>query len=147
MRRNKKEMECMKNLVNIYLIDNQNDPYKAYNAYIKWHLLNNVELPSYIKGLKDFVKLSNEKMPLYEHGEKLEEKIKLEEESKKSIKEEVLKISIEQAKNAWCKVKQSGTDKEKITISDLYYHVSNGMIDTWDYNYNDIHILKKLNII
>ena len=59
-RRSKEDMDNMRNLVEYYLIINNNDPHKAYNCYIKEYLLNGNKLPYYINGLNDFNKVSKE---------------------------------------------------------------------------------------
>lgn len=60
-RRNKDNMEQMKDLVSYYLTFSNNDPHKAYDEYIKEHLLSGKQLPYFIKGLEDFIKVAKQK--------------------------------------------------------------------------------------
>lgn len=147
MRRNKQELACMRTLVEMYLNDNENNPQLAYNEYIKWHLMNNVKLPSHVQGLKDFVKLSRENQASYDYNKQLDIKKQYEQKEEKNAKESILNINLEQVKRAWKEVKEKGTDKEKMVICDVYQHVANNMINLWMYNYNDIHVLKEYNLI
>ena len=48
----------MNTLVNEFLAENRNDPHKAYDEYIKHHLLCGMPIPTDITGLKDFIKQS-----------------------------------------------------------------------------------------
>ena len=59
-RRNKREMELMKNDVTFYLLENKLDPHKAHEAMIKEYLESGQPIPYYIKGIKDFIKISQQ---------------------------------------------------------------------------------------
>ena len=72
-RRTKVELEAVSRLIKLYLVDTDNDPHQAYNEYIKFYLLSNQQLPGYIKGLKDFIKVSKEYQKEYEYRQQLEQ--------------------------------------------------------------------------
>ena len=59
-RRDKHEMEQMRDTVNSYLLINSNNPHAAYNLLIKDHLLSGKSLPYYINGIKDFIAVSKD---------------------------------------------------------------------------------------
>lgn len=59
-RRNKRDMEYMNNTCRLYLLANGLNPHKAYDDMIKEHLMSGKQLPYYVKGLKDFVIVSEE---------------------------------------------------------------------------------------
>jgi hypothetical protein len=59
-RRTKSEMLQATELCQSYLLVTKNDPHKAYNQYIKDHLLSSQLLPHYISGIKDFIKASKQ---------------------------------------------------------------------------------------
>ncbi|HBY20011.1 MAG TPA: hypothetical protein DEG71_03215 [Clostridiales bacterium] len=59
-RRDKYDMEQMRDTVNSYLLINNNNPHAAYNGYIKDHLLSGKLLPHYVNGLKDFIAVSKD---------------------------------------------------------------------------------------
>ena len=48
----------MNNIVYEFLAKADNNPHKAYDEYIKYHLLAGKQLPEDVKGLKDFMKAS-----------------------------------------------------------------------------------------
>ena len=60
-RRDKRDMEQMRDTVNSYLLLNNNNPHAAYNLLIKDHLLSGKSLPYYINGIKDFITVSKDK--------------------------------------------------------------------------------------
>lgn len=51
-------MKNINPIVNEYLNKNNNDPQKAYNEYIKYHLLSGNKLPEDVSGIRDFIKES-----------------------------------------------------------------------------------------
>ena len=53
----------MNSLVYEYLNKTGNNPHKAYDEYIKYHLLSGERLPEDIKGLKDFITASKPEQP------------------------------------------------------------------------------------
>lgn len=55
-RRSKAELEKMKDIVTKYL-DKTNGPHEAWNLYIKDHLVKGMSLPTYVNGIKDFIKI------------------------------------------------------------------------------------------
>jgi len=59
-RRDKHDMELMRDTVNSYLLINGNNPHAAYNGYIKDHLLSGKVLPYYVNGIKDFIAVSKD---------------------------------------------------------------------------------------
>ena len=59
-RRDKHDMEQMRDTVNSYLLLNDNNPHAAYNGLIKDHLLSGKNLPYYVNGLKDFIAVSKD---------------------------------------------------------------------------------------
>ena len=60
-RRDKHDMEQMRDTVNSYLLLNNNNPHAAYNLLIKDHLLSGKSLPYYVNGIKDFIAVSKDK--------------------------------------------------------------------------------------
>ena len=73
-RRTKAELEAASRLIKLYLADTKNNPHNAYNEYIKFYLLSGQQLPGYIKGLKDFCKISKEYQKEYEYRQQLEQR-------------------------------------------------------------------------
>ena len=48
----------MNALINEFLEKTNNDPHKAWDEYIKYHLMSGNSFPEDIKGIKDFIKAS-----------------------------------------------------------------------------------------
>jgi len=48
----------MNQIVYEYLNKTNNNPHKAYDEYIKYHLLSGRQFPEDVKGIKDFIKAS-----------------------------------------------------------------------------------------
>lgn len=69
MRRTKREIELMKNECTYYLLQTKLDPHKAYDLYIKEYLENGLQLEYYIKGIKDFINVSQELAVKLKHKE------------------------------------------------------------------------------
>ena len=42
-------------LINEFLVKTDNNPHKAYDEYIKYHLLSGIIFPSDVTGIKDFI--------------------------------------------------------------------------------------------
>jgi hypothetical protein len=103
----------MNSMVYEYLNKTNNNPHKAYDEYIKYHLLSGKQLPEDIKGIKDFITASKPtitkikkqtykkqiiteyKMDLKQIVEMLEQNIKLYTECQKTAK------TIEDARSYW----------------------------------------------
>ena len=73
-RRTKQQFEAASRLIKLYLADTQNNPHQAYNEYIKFYLVSGQKLPGYVKGLKDFVKVSKEFQKEYEYNQQVEQR-------------------------------------------------------------------------
>ena len=50
----------MNQIVYEFLSKTNNNPHKAYDEYIKYHLISGISLPRDVKGLQDFIKASNQ---------------------------------------------------------------------------------------
>jgi hypothetical protein len=58
MKRNAKEIEQAQEIVSEYLQETNNNPHEAYNKYIKYYLESGKSLPTFIEGIKDFIRWS-----------------------------------------------------------------------------------------
>ncbi|MDQ0255551.1 hypothetical protein J2S74_002933 [Evansella vedderi] len=59
-RRTKNDIEKMREICTEYLNKNNNEPHAAYEDMIKEHLISVKSIPSCIRGVKDFIKVSKE---------------------------------------------------------------------------------------
>lgn len=140
-RRTKIEIEWMKQEVMEYLLKTNNDPHKAWDLYIKHHLENNILMPHYIKGIKDFLLVAEE---IKEENQKqvYEEKKKLE---LKDYQEQLSKITIEKYKNELYPIFKTMSNKEKQSMVHLW-----SCVITRDFKmieWGDVRVFKKYKII
>jgi len=86
-RRDKRDMEQMRDTVNSYLLLNNNNPHAAYNLLIKDYLLSGKCLPYYISGLKDFIAVSkdNKNNTYLQAVERIERKRNIDQEKQEII--------------------------------------------------------------
>jgi len=86
-RRDKHDMELMRDTANSYLLLNNNNYHAAWNEYIKDHLLAGKIMPYYIKGLKDFITVSkdNKNNTYLQAVERIETKRNIDQEKQEII--------------------------------------------------------------
>jgi esterase/lipase len=58
MKRTSEQLQQAQDITSQYLQESKNDPHKAYDLYIKDHLLSGKSFPSCIEGIKDFITAS-----------------------------------------------------------------------------------------
>ncbi len=118
-RRTKIEMILMRREVENWLLKNNNDPHKAWDAYIKYHLENNMLLDYYIKGIKDFhmvsVELAN-KMEKERIEKEYKETIK---RNKESFIDKLKRLTKEEAAQLWRLNKDNLNNDDKITLVEI----------------------------
>ena len=56
--RSKTELIKAENMIKDFLNKNNNNPEEAWDAYVKYHLKARISFPCYIRGIKDFIKVS-----------------------------------------------------------------------------------------
>jgi len=119
MRRTKKEMQQMESDVRYYLTYNNLDAHKAYDNYIKEHLLSSQPMSYYINGIKDFIKF--ESIMKAEKEQREQQKIREQEqqEQKKNIIEQILSLTVEQFVTAYKQAKETGIEKHKMALCDM----------------------------
>lgn len=134
-RRTKMEMLWMKKEVKQWLIRNGNDPHKAWDDYVKYHLTNNLSMDYYIKGLKDFINVSADLA-----DQMTKEKIKKEykekmEQKKERLINELKEMPKDAAVKLWKTNKNKLSNKDKITLVDIV-----NMVIAQDYNIDQRHL-------
>lgn len=81
-RRTKSDLQKVASICRLYLIQ-ENDPHKAWDQYIKDHMEQNKLIPTYITGIRDFIKASK----ILEHDIQVIKKDKEQQEIHKINKE------------------------------------------------------------
>lgn len=134
-RRTKMEMLWMKKEVRQWLIRNGNDPHKAWDAYVSHHLKNNLIMDYFIKGIKDFVNVSNELTEqMAKTKNKKDYRAKMKQKRERMINE-LKKITKDEAVKLWKTNKNKLNSKEKITLVDIV-----NMVIAQDYNIDQRHL-------
>ncbi|MFB5759077.1 hypothetical protein [Paenibacillus medicaginis] len=137
-RRTKKEMELMKGDATYYLLQTILDPHKAWDMFIKYHLENSEQIPYYIKGIKDFITVS--------------EQLKLSmgqvtKTSKDDPRERLSKLTMEQFKESIQPLFKTINNREyKISLVHLYDCINSGDFSERMLSNGDIHNLELINI-
>jgi len=153
-RRTKVELEAVSRLIKLYLVDTDNDPHQAYNEYIKFYLLSNQQLPGYIKGLKDFIKVSKEYQKEYEYRQQLEQQKQdnkaLELDYIEKIKGLTKEGDYSKIKNAYNKAQANTGKHDLCELMLLLHRKSLGNIEeynNWKFNANSIRTFIEYGII
>ena len=122
-RRTKQEMESMRNFVKLDLLANKNDPHKAFESMIKEYLEDGKQIPHYIKGIKDYIKMSESEEMQYLFNRK-----KKEDESNNNrikVENDIKSMSIETMKTIYRTYKDKVSHYHKLNLHDVYmmiYH-------------------------
>lgn len=119
-RRTKRELEQMENEITSYLLQNKLDPHKAHEAMIKEYLESHQPIPYYIKGVKDFIKVSQKLAVKLNRKEQMKKTDRERAEQQDEIKEYIMSISKEEAKKIYRQYKDKVTHQEKIILIDVY---------------------------
>lgn len=146
-RRTKLEMEKMRNLCTAYLLETKLDPHKAYELYIKEYLENGMELEYYIKGIKDFIKVSQELAAKLKYEKAMKKADKERHEKQQTIKDYILSLTKEEIRDIYKKYKNKVSHTEKLELVNLvnfiYYgdmqekYINNIMLNLFTKIYND----------
>jgi hypothetical protein len=119
-RRTKREMELMKNDVTFYLLENKLDPHRAHEAMIKEHLESGQPIPYYIKGVKDFIKISQQLAIELDRKEKMAKRDREKAEQKETIINYILNLSKDEIKDIYKKYKDAVSHSDKLVLHDVY---------------------------
>lgn len=147
-RRTKSEMDKMRNTCTIYLLQTKLDPHKAYDLYIKEYLENGLQLEYYIKGIKDFIKVSQELAVKLKYEKAMKKADKEKFKKQETIKKYILNLTKEEIKDIYKQYKDKVSYTEKLELVNLvnfiYYgdmqekYINSVMINLFTKIYNDI---------
>ena len=143
-RRTKAELEAASRLIKLYLSDTDNNPHKAWDEYIKFYLVSGQQLPGYIKGIKDFIKVSKEYQKEYEYKQQLEQR---KQENKNLEQDYIEKIKGLSKEGDYQKTKEGdyqktkegysrATGNSKLALCSLMHYLHNKEIDNNKEKYN-----------
>jgi len=125
-RRYKQDMNNMRNVVDSYLLFNNNNPHAAYNQYIKDHLLSGKTLPYFINGIKDFVNVSRDKSnnTYLQTMKRIETKKNINQEKQELLNSLSEEYYIEKIMPAYKKLDVKKYQNTRMAIVGLWYAIS-----------------------
>jgi hypothetical protein len=116
MRRNKLQMKWMREEVTEYLLKTNNDPHAAWDLFVKRHLQAGIEIPEWIHGKKDFVKVSKE----LEQIGFIKSEIEQRETQRKQAMDALKSMTEKEIKALW-RFRDQVTPNEKLMLVDLIH--------------------------
>lgn len=149
-RRTKNELEKMESLVRLYLDDTNNDPHIAWDEYVKYNMISNNKFPDYIKGIKDFIKVSEKYHAEFEYKKRLEVKKQENKKLEKNYEEIIKNLNKE---NDYPRIREAYYNPDnknyKLPLCELmiYTKLDQEERKGWKFSANDIRVYKDLNII
>lgn len=144
MRRTKTELLQMENTCKLYLLEVKNDPHKAYDNFIKENLISG--LPYYIKGIKDFIKVSQILAVELNRVDQMKKADKQRAASKEEIINKILSLSLEEIKSIYKEYKDKGTNADKLILVDMYHLKNNNELNKKAIDERMINTFSNLNI-
>ncbi|MGE7840740.1 hypothetical protein ACQKNX_08105 [Lysinibacillus sp. NPDC093712] len=100
-RRTKEEMFRMKNDITYYLLQTKLNPHNAHELMIKEHLESGRMIPYYIKGVKDFISVSQDLALELNKEELMRKKDKEQYKQKQDTVSYILELSLEEIKQIY----------------------------------------------
>jgi hypothetical protein len=145
MKRNKLAMQWMREDVTDYLTRTNNNPHQAWDLFVKEHLQSGKAFPNWIKGKKDFIKVSKELQKEIDR-QKEEEQYKRQIETQKEIIINKLKqTQKENIKTLWKEYREQVAPDEKVYLADIITMVE---YNEWQYiKEKHINIITKYNML
>lgn len=145
MRRNKRDMQRMENEVRLYLLSNKLDPHAAYDEMVKDYLTTGQSIPYYIKGIKDFIKVSQVLAVELNRKEQMKKADREQAEQKEIIINYMLNLSKEDIKGIYKKYKDKVSHSDKLVIIDMYNLIwSDYKPDKKDINQHEINVFSRI---
>jgi len=125
-RRDKHDMELMRDTANSYLLLNNNNPRTAWNEYIKDHLLSGKIMPYYIKGLKDFITVSKDRKnnTYLQTVERIETKRNIDQEKQELLDSLTEEFYINTIMPAYKKLDEKKDQKTRMAIVGLWWVIN-----------------------
>lgn len=120
-RRTKREMEKMNNFCRLYLLSNKLDPHAAHEEMVKEHLTSGTMIPYYIKGVKDFIQVSQELAVELNRKEQMKKADKERFEAKETIARFILKLTKEEVYSLYKEYKDKVSNSHKLVLIDVYH--------------------------
>jgi len=153
-RRTKLELEAASRLIKLYLADTENDAHNAYNEYIKFYLISGQNLPGFIKGIKDFIKVSEQYKKEYEYKQQLEQQRQNNKTLELDYTEKIKGLTKE---GDYQRVKENystATGNNKLALCSLMHYLHNKGIgnskeeyNNWKFSANEIRTFIDCDII
>lgn len=118
-RRTKEEMQRMKSDATYYLLQVKLDPHTAHELMVKECLENNRPIPYYIKGVKDFIGVSQELAVILNKEELMSKKEKAKFTQKNEIINHIVGLSLAEIKEIYKEYKSKIAKHEYMELHTL----------------------------
>jgi hypothetical protein len=119
-RRTKREMEYMKDDCRYYLLQTNNDPQKAHELMVKEHLQSGKMIPYYIKGVKDFIQVSQELAVDLNRKQQMKKADQQRFENKQTIINYIINLTVEEMKAIYKQYKDNVSQSDKLVLHEVY---------------------------
>ena len=147
-RRSKQELEIAEKIIKSFLEDTNNNPHKAWDEYIKFYLEGGIPLPVYIKGIKDFIKVSERYQTEHEYKKQLEQQKKDNKQLEVDYIDKIKNLSLEsdypRVRDEYYK---SSNQEHKMALVNLMFCIKDTNKNDWQFTANEIRIFKDLGLI
>lgn len=143
-RRTKHDMELMKGDCIYYLLQTNNDAHKAYDLFIKEHLEAAQSIPYYIKGIKDFISVSQELAIEWNRKEQMKKADKQRYEQKEVIINYIDNLTFDEMKTIYKEYKDTVTHSDKLVLMDVYMLKGNNDFKTKDIDQQMINVFQNI---
>lgn len=144
MRRNKNDMRLMKNEVTYYLLQTKNNPHAAHELMIKEYLESHTSIPYYVKGVKDFINVSQELAIQLNQKEQMTKQNQQRQEQKQNIINFILNLTVEDIKSIYKAYKDKVAHSEKLNLVNVYTAIYNNEFSEKDIDQSIINTFQTI---
>lgn len=143
-RRTKREMELMNGDVRYYLLQTNNDYHKAHELMIKEYLESHQPIPYYIKGVKDFIKVSQELALELNRKEQMAKRDKEQYDRKQEIINYIMSLSTNEMKAIYKEYKDIVRNSDKLVLHMVYMAIYNNDLKEKDIDQHTINVFTEI---
>lgn len=128
-RRTKRDMELMKDDCTYYLLQTNNNYHKAYDLFVKDYLTRGESLPYHIKGMKDFLQVSQLLAIEWNRVEQMDKKNRERATKDNEIKDYIMSMSKDEIRNIYKAYKDDVRQSDKLVLHDVYIMIMSDCMD------------------
>ena len=143
-RRTKREMELMKDDATCYLLQTNLNAHQAHELMIKEHLESGKSIPYYIKGVKDFIKVSQELAVEWNRRDMMAKKDAEKAMEKETIVDYIMNLNVSEMKAIYSTYKNTVSNSDKIVLNDVYMMIYSCDMDRKYINQHTINVFSNI---